>query len=141
MIRISLIVVLAILGLNAFGLFHIKYQVKNLRHDLEEVNFQIAQEKEAIHVLKAEWTYLNQPDRLRQLATKYLTLEKTKVSQLAKMENDIPLLVPGLKKGTFLAQSGEQNKTSNVKQAAFKQKTVHGKLRSSDKPVISSIKY
>ncbi len=71
-----------IIGICAYGVFQIKHQVKSLVHDLMEVNQQIASDKEAIYVLKAEWTYLNRPERLKELASKYLNLDHIVVSQI-----------------------------------------------------------
>jgi cell division protein FtsL len=82
MIRASTIVWLLILSFSAFGVFQVKYQVQDLRKDLTEINRQLEQERDAIHVLKAEWSYLNQPDRLRVLAQRYLQLEAVMVSQI-----------------------------------------------------------
>ena len=79
-----------IILISIFGLFQIKYKVQNLRKDLTEIQRQILQEKEEIHVLKAEWTYLNQPDRLKRLADQYLKLKPMQVIQMQKLKGDLP---------------------------------------------------
>jgi cell division protein FtsL len=57
-----------------FGLFAIKYRVQGLEDNLARTNRQILQEEETIHQLKAEWSFLNQPDRIEALARRYLQM-------------------------------------------------------------------
>lgn len=64
------------------GLFHVKYKVQNLKKDLIEINRQLATNKEAIHVLEAEWSYLNEPMRIKRLSDAYLHLSHITVAQL-----------------------------------------------------------
>ena len=84
--RAILIVWLVLLTLSAYGLFSIKYRVYDLKRDVAEVNRQLADEKNEIHVLKAEWTYLTKPERLRELASKHLGLEPVSVAQIQPLE-------------------------------------------------------
>jgi hypothetical protein len=46
-----------------------------------------AREKETIRVLEAEWSYLNQPDRLEKLARQHLKLEPMRGRQFASLES------------------------------------------------------
>lgn len=55
-------------------LMAVKYQVKQLEHELAMLNTKIATERQAIHVLKAEFNFLTEPERLRNLATIHLNL-------------------------------------------------------------------
>lgn len=61
------------LGLG-FGVYQLKLQVQALEQQLAKANRQILESEEAIHVLKAEWSYVNQPERIDELARKYLGL-------------------------------------------------------------------
>lgn len=54
------------------ALFVVKYSVQDLDDQMRSLTRDIAETREGIHVLKSEWSHLNQPDRLRQLAGKYL---------------------------------------------------------------------
>lgn len=63
-------------GFMALILFHVKYRVINLEKDLKKVNQEVVSTQENIHVLKAEWGYLNRPDRIHKLSDKYLRLKK-----------------------------------------------------------------
>lgn len=55
-------------------LFLVKYEVKNLERALAGLDRAIAAERQAIHVLRAEWSHLNNPERLLGLATRHLGL-------------------------------------------------------------------
>ena len=68
-----------------FGLFHVKYQVQALEEELARLNAAILKEQQQIHVLRAEWSYLNRPDRIAELAARYLELEPMKPAQIAAM--------------------------------------------------------
>lgn len=56
------------------ALFVVKHRVQDLEADFKDVNRQILMSQEDIHVLRAEWSHLNQPQRLRQLAGQYLEI-------------------------------------------------------------------
>ncbi len=77
---------IALLALSVFALFQVKYKVQNLRRDLAEIERQISADKKSIHVLGAEWAYLNRPERLKQLADQYLDLRYVSVAQVKEGE-------------------------------------------------------
>lgn len=54
------------------GVYQLKLHVQSLEARLGTVNRQILESEESIHVLKAEWSYLNRPERIDALARKYL---------------------------------------------------------------------
>jgi cell division protein FtsL len=78
----SLATYVLILAVSAAFLFIIKHKVHTLRKELSSIHSQIIQEKETIHVLKAEYTYLSSPKRVRSLSDKYLQLETVKPDQI-----------------------------------------------------------
>ena len=78
----------------ALGLFYVKHVVSNLENDLASLNKSIKSDKEEIHVLTAEWTYLSRPERVKQLSAKYLDLAPTKSTQVADI-NQIPMANDG----------------------------------------------
>lgn len=73
-----------IIVLSVFILFAIKDRVSALNYQLSEALKQINYERDMIHTLKAEKSYLSSPDRLRRLSANYLKLESVKVSQMTK---------------------------------------------------------
>jgi hypothetical protein len=78
-------------GCVGYGLYHLKNEVQALEDELFRVNRTILAEQEAIHVLRAEWSYLNQPARLQALASRHLDLGPTKPAQLGTIATLPPL--------------------------------------------------
>jgi cell division protein FtsL len=77
---------LALVG--GFILFKVKYEVVEIEQKLAQTERQIAREKETIHILKAEWSHLNEPQRLQKLAEKYLDIVPMKTEQIAAVVSD-----------------------------------------------------
>ncbi len=69
--------------LASFGLYTLKYRVQALKNEVLAAETQLREEKKNLHVLTAEWTYLNRPERLRQLTAKYLAIKPVHGPQLA----------------------------------------------------------
>lgn len=57
----------AVMGL-AFWAYQQNYRTQQALKDMRAVRGEIAQMRESLNVLRAEWAYLNRPDRLRDLA-------------------------------------------------------------------------
>lgn len=72
-----------------FCLFRVKYQVMALEKSHKEIVKCIAENKETIHVLKAELTHLNDPVRLQKLAITHLGFSALKPFQVASI-NELP---------------------------------------------------
>jgi len=68
------------------GLFFIKHEVKDQERRLAALNSQIQADQESIHVLRAEWSYLNDPIRLRALSEKHLGMHPVTSNQVATLE-------------------------------------------------------
>lgn len=62
-----ILVSLCVLGL-AFWAYHVNYATQDREQELRALNAEIADLQEGLSVLRAEWAYLNRPDRLRELA-------------------------------------------------------------------------
>lgn len=54
------------------SLFLLKYKVQALENELVARQEQVVRDRAAIRVLQAEWTYLNDPERLRRLSAEHL---------------------------------------------------------------------
>ncbi|HZH28111.1 MAG TPA: hypothetical protein VEY95_13105 [Azospirillaceae bacterium] len=76
-------------------LFQTSYQVQSLNRELRAVNRQIVEERETIHILKAEWSYLNEPTRLERLAKQFTQLRPTGAEQMVGLEAIPAKLPPG----------------------------------------------
>ena len=82
MIRISAIIWVVVLALLGIGLFQVKYNVQSQERELREVRKQIEANYRTIHVLGAEWSYLNDPLRLADLARRHTELVPTTPGQI-----------------------------------------------------------
>jgi hypothetical protein len=86
-------VTLAALVLTAavsYGIYEIKYDVVELEQELARLNRDLIAEREAVKVLKAEWSYLNRPERLEKLAERHLELGPAQVRSLASLDEVPP---------------------------------------------------
>jgi cell division protein FtsL len=77
-----------ILGLVALAsvIYQVKYQARGLDTDITVLGKQIDDERDAIAVLRAEWSLLNRPERIERLAQKYLKLAPAKPLQLVTLD-------------------------------------------------------
>lgn len=66
----------------AFGTFVMKNRVQDLEKELVRINRGIKDDMRSIHILKAEWSHLNNPERLRVLAQKHIDLKPIKAEQI-----------------------------------------------------------
>jgi len=64
------------------GMFVLKNQVQSLENELNRINASIQEDVKSIHVLKAEWSHLNSPQRLRNLAAKHINLNPARAEQI-----------------------------------------------------------
>jgi len=75
------------------ALFVVKYRVQGLDEELTSLNRQYVDAEESIHVLKSEWSHLNEPSRLRDLAQKYLEVgppDATRVGDAGRILDELP---------------------------------------------------
>jgi cell division protein FtsL len=86
-------------GAVGVGLFSVKHEVKEQEQRLSQLNRDIQREQEAIHVLKAEWSYLNDPTRLRALSEKHLGMRPVVPTQVATLDSIARPLAPALAAG------------------------------------------
>ncbi|WP_167525489.1 hypothetical protein [Roseomonas genomospecies 6] len=73
-----------------FVVFETSYEVQELEEKLGSLNRKIMVEQEAIQVLKAEWSFLNDPTRLENLSREHLALQPTEARQFVAM-NVVPM--------------------------------------------------
>lgn len=96
----------AVLAIAAgFGLFQVSYRVASLEDELNRVNRQIVEERERLHALQADWSYLTNPSRLADLARRHLPLQPLATEQMIRIE-DLPLrLAPLMAEGDGFQQA------------------------------------
>ena len=86
MSRFVIMIWLVAIVVAALGLFHVKYQVQRLEAELDLAQESILHRQESIHILKAEWSYLNRPARLSDLAKRHLGLAPLDSNRLVRLE-------------------------------------------------------
>ena len=64
------------------GLYNLKAQVEDQEKELARIQRAIEDERDSIQVLRAEWSYLNHPERLRRLAMAKLELQPVAARQM-----------------------------------------------------------
>ena len=64
------------------GMYVLKYEVKKLELELASLNNEIRKDQETIHVLKAEWSHLNNPERIKNLTNRFIKLEPIAPEQI-----------------------------------------------------------
>ena len=77
-----------VLGLVALAcvIYQVKYESRALDAEIASLTEKIDEERDAIAVLRAEWSLLNRPERIERLAKKYLKLAPAKPSQLVTLD-------------------------------------------------------
>lgn len=75
-------IVIVVCLVSVYTLFTIKENVTTIREELTEVNSQLQDEVDKIHLLKAELAYLTSPARLKALNDEYLKLSDTNLVQM-----------------------------------------------------------
>lgn len=81
----------AILGA---ALFITSERVQEAERTLSSLNQAVATTQDSLHVLRAEWAYLNRPDRLEQLSATYLRLQPVAPNHLMINAHHIPEPMP-----------------------------------------------
>jgi hypothetical protein len=91
MIRFASLLWLALVAVTGFATFKVKYAVQDIEEALNKVRRQTIAEQQEIHVLRAEWTALTQPERLADLNRRVLSLAPVAPKQLQRKIDEIPL--------------------------------------------------
>lgn len=73
----------------ASALYGVKYRVQEMDSEIATLRAQVQAEKQAIHVLSAEWAFLTRPERVRRLAEKHLDMAPMNAVQMADVA-DVP---------------------------------------------------
>ena len=94
---INICLVLGLVAL-AYVIYEVKYEARSLDERIIVLNKGIEEERDALAVLRAEWSLLNRPERIERLAEKYLKLAPAHPQQLVVIdevaERDFERLAP-----------------------------------------------
>jgi len=86
MIRPTSAILLLLAAATGGALFHVSFEVSALDDRLATLNRDIKADREATHVLRAEWSFLNQPERIEELARRHLDLSPVSGTQLTSVD-------------------------------------------------------
>ena len=77
-----------VLGLVALAcvIYQVKYEARGLDAEITALGKGVDQERDAIAVLRAEWSLLNRPERIERLAQKHLKLTPARPAQLVTLD-------------------------------------------------------
>ena len=89
MIRFIEVVMVAATIVVAIALYAVKYDTGHVAAGIADLKRQIGEEREALSILRAEWSLLNQPGRIQELSEQHLELKPVQASQI-KDYADIP---------------------------------------------------
>jgi hypothetical protein len=107
MIRRSTLLTSLIAVSTVIALFVVKYQVQDLEGTLTQINREISNNRQAVHVLKAEWSHLNEPNRLRYLIARHLDLGPLENAQFIRLSD--------LSKQLFMRVNSQKSTSFNQK--------------------------
>jgi cell division protein FtsL len=100
MLRLLHMVVLAGLFLAAADVYKIKYESTLQAEKVAKLRGEIRREQDTIANLRAEWSKLDRPDRIQELAQRHLTLKAAEIVNYDPFdrlpERPIPIVPPGL---------------------------------------------
>jgi len=71
-----------VVSLTGVGMFLLKHEVQSRKTELDSLHEYIVNNQEAIRVLRAEWSFLNQPSRIERLARDHLGLRPLESRQI-----------------------------------------------------------
>ena len=85
--KISTVLWMVLLVFAFSGLYAVKYKVRSVKAEVTTAEKQLFDEQRNLHVLTAEWAYLNRPERLKALSAKYLDIKPIKGQQIAEFSS------------------------------------------------------
>jgi cell division protein FtsL len=87
MMRILNICLIAALVLAAAHVYKIKFESTRQAHRVVKLRMEIAREQDAIAALRAQWSKLDSPARIEDLARRHLALRPVEARQYDRLDN------------------------------------------------------
>jgi cell division protein FtsL len=99
LVRLLNLVVIAALVLAAAWVYEIKYAATRQTERVAKMRAEIRRERDATAALRAEWSQLDNPDRIQALARRHLTLRSIDATQFDNLDGlpdkVVPIVPPG----------------------------------------------
>ncbi len=83
---LNVVAILALVG-SAVYAYSIKYQTILRAEQINKMKHEVKAERDAIAVLRAEWSFLTRPERVQQLSETYLDLQPLTVGQIVSAQS------------------------------------------------------
>jgi cell division protein FtsL len=87
MVRLLNILAIASLIGSAIYAYTIKYDTILHAEKIVKLKHEIEREKDQIDILRAEWAHLTRPERIEELARKFLDLQPSELSQIVRADS------------------------------------------------------
>jgi cell division protein FtsL len=110
MLRLINLALLFSLVVFASVIYSVKYDARGVDHDLGRLAADIEKERETIAVLRAEWSLLNNPQRIERLARAHLSFDTVKAAQFISMEK----LDAAMAQTELQAKAGDPGVTASI---------------------------
>lgn len=126
------------------GLFVVKHRVQTLEDRLHALNAEIITDRDAIQVMQAEWSYLNQPARLEALSKRLLGMDAPEAAQTVSMQELLEQSAPEQTDTKTLTEIAAKKKSAAKPAPARKTVPVQAPPASGDddwlKPILAKLK-
>ncbi|MBI1867028.1 MAG: hypothetical protein HYS06_01790 [Methylocystis sp.] len=83
---VNVLAVVALVG-SAVYAYSIKYQTILRAEQIAKMKHEVKAERDAIAVLRAEWSFLTRPERVQELSARYLDLQQLAVGQIVTAQS------------------------------------------------------
>ncbi len=84
--RIVSLLLMSCLVALSFVMYEIKYDAAEMENSVAALRLKVLKERDAIAILRAEWSHLNRPERIERLARKHLGLAPVQARQMVTMD-------------------------------------------------------
>lgn len=133
---------LAVALISGISLFVLKYQVKAEEKQLQAIHREILQNKREIHMLEAEWAYLNDPQRLQALVNSQTEWQTIAPEQIVTL-SDIPMRPTEAKSEPEIIETESDEQSNETTKPTVQKEFVPvatRQVKTDEKPVASSTK-
>jgi cell division protein FtsL len=84
--RIVSLLLMSCLVALSYAMYEVKYDTAEMEDQVAGLRLKVQKERDAIAILRAEWSHLNRPERVERLARKHLGMVPVRARQMITME-------------------------------------------------------